>query len=208
MKNYQFPENKLNINAICRNTKALGPGNRYVIWTQGCMQKCKSCATPEGIELKDNILILPEVLALDIIETPNIQGITISGGEPFLQAKNLVTMLRLVLKEKPLGIIIYTGYLYENLIKSNDPYILELIKIVDVIIDGLYIDELNDDKGLRGSSNQKINYITDRYTGMKDYFESKVREVELRNDIVIGIKPKGLDEFFAKEIINKLYKKH
>ncbi|MDE5882525.1 MAG: radical SAM protein [Muribaculaceae bacterium] len=147
---------------ICREgTHVLGPGNRYVVWVQGCLQRCRGCITPESRTLDGGITINTADLAADIILADNIDGITISGGEPFLQSEALANMLDEVRKTRPeLTVIIYTGYQLEIL--NSLPKGKELIKCADVIIDGPYIENLNDNRGIRGSSNQRINSVTTR----------------------------------------------
>ena len=102
----------LSIYDICRNgTKVLGPGLRYVIWTQGCPFHCEECATPESRPITKDKEVPIITIAQDILAQPGIKGITISGGEPFLQAASLFNLLKMVLKERPeLTVIVYTGY--------------------------------------------------------------------------------------------------
>ena len=115
-------------------------------------------------------------IAQDILAQPVIKGITISGGEPFLQAESLFNLLKIVLKERPeLTVIVYTGYQIENLIW---PESVELLAQVDLLIDGPYRPELNDDRGLRGSFNQRLHFLTSRLLPWKDELENGKRKVE------------------------------
>ena len=90
----------INLLNICRTgTKALGPGLRYVLWVQGCPFSCPSCLTPEGREIHAKLMTQTEIIAQDIINNPVIDGITISGVEPFLQAssfQDIVNRVRIV----------------------------------------------------------------------------------------------------------------
>ncbi len=169
----------LNILQLCRNgTNALGPGLRYVIWVQGCPFRCPYCETPEGRSFAPNILIDVEELAKDIISRPKIEGITISGGEPMEQAGLLANLLELVLAKRPeLNVISYTGYQVEQLI-SNDA--LRFISHLDVLIDGQYIHERNDNIGLRGSSNQRVLFLTNRLAENAKMFTEERRRIEIR----------------------------
>lgn len=205
---YQFPEDKLNIHSLCRSTTALGPGRRFVIWTQGCLKKCQGCITPEGQYLVDNILFSPKDLADEVLKTTKMEGITISGGEPFLQAENLSLFLEYLFTQRKLSIIIYTGYTLKELKGMAQKNIDRLIHLVDVLIDGEYQEKLNDDKGLRGSSNQRVHLLTDYYAHCYDQFHNTMREVDWRGDQIIGIKPKGLDAFFMEIIRKKRLKKN
>jgi anaerobic ribonucleoside-triphosphate reductase activating protein len=119
-----------------------------------------------------------EELAKDIISRPKIEGITISGGEPMEQAGLLANLLELVLAKRPeLNVISYTGYQVEQLI-SNDA--LRFISHLDVLIDGQYIHERNDNIGLRGSSNQRVLFLTNRLAENAKMFTEERRRIEIR----------------------------
>ncbi len=167
----------LSIYDICRNgTKVLGPGLRYVIWTQGCPFHCAECATPESRPITNDKEVSIATLAKDIQDRPSIKGITISGGEPFLQAAGLTNLLTLVLKERPeLTVIVYTGYQIDDLTWAESK---KLLAHTDLLIDGPYRPELNDNQGLRGSSNQKLHFLTPRLLPWKDELENGKRKVE------------------------------
>ena len=167
----------LSIYDICRNgTKVLGPGLRYVIWTQGCPFHCEECATPESRPITKDKEVPIITIAQDILAQPGIKGITISGGEPFLQAASLFKLLKMVLKERPeLTVIVYTGYQIEDL---TWPESVELLAQVDLLIDGPYHPELNDDRGLRGSFNQRLHFLTPRLLPWKYELENGKRKVE------------------------------
>lgn len=188
--------NYLNINDICRKTTALGPGSRYVIWTQGCAKRCTGCLTPDGLLFQDKILLQPQEIAADILKVEGIEGVTISGGEPFLQAKNLTILIDLIKAKKDLSFIVYSGYTLEELKKMNN-YTKLLLQKIDVLIDGEYVEELNDDKGLRGSSNQNVVSLSEVYSDRIDEFNNCIREIDVRQRMLIGIKPKGFDAFIA-----------
>jgi anaerobic ribonucleoside-triphosphate reductase activating protein len=113
-------------------------------------------------------------LADDILNTPDIEGITISGGEPFLQSEALVDLIVRLKAKKDLGVIVYTGMSF-NEIKGA-----ELTKLCDLIIDGEYKEELNDGLSLRGSSNQNTCLLTDRYKEeVKTLYGIEGRKIEL-----------------------------
>jgi len=112
---------------------------------------------------------------------PDIEGVTISGGEPLLQINALYELLGLIRAGTKLGVILYTGYYLNELYKMNNKKVNEIItKQTDVIIDGPYVDELNDEKGLRGSCNQTVHFLSDRYKNNRDYFSEGPRRAEIR----------------------------
>ena len=98
----------LNIYNFIESTKTLGPFNRFALWTQGCNFSCVGCMTPDSQSLEGGVKISVEDMTQTILNTPNIEGITISGGEPFLQAKALYHLLSLVREKRDFGVIIYT----------------------------------------------------------------------------------------------------
>lgn len=173
----------------------LGPGKRFVIWTQGCMRGCKGCMTPVSQDINGGQLVDTEWMA-ELIISSRREGITISGGEPFLQAGELCKLISLVRENADIGVIIYTGFTYEELINSNDEDRKRLLGMADLLIDGPYIDELNDGKNLRGSSNQRVIALTDRYRDYVEVYGSKKAEVEFfvkENKVVlVGVPDKDL----------------
>lgn len=170
----------LNIYYICEQSIALGPGNRFIIWTQGCLQNCLGCITPLSRSLEIKHLIRVNDLAERIVANNDINGVTISGGEPFLQATNLTKLLEVIHKKRPeLNIIVYTGYTIEQLTSEKAKKILEYI---DLLIDGPYIDSLNDEKGLRGSNNQRFHYLTNKLIK----YNKEIENCGRNNEILIG----------------------
>lgn len=192
----------LNIYHICKGSRALGPGLRYVIWVQGCRQCCKGCISPESRPLKINKLFSIDDLAADIIATQGIDGITISGGEPFLQAEQLIGLIERVQATRPeLNVLVFTGYTIEQLSTKTARFLLSHI---DVLIDGPYIEELNVEIGLRGSSNQRIHFLTPRLLPFKEELEHGGRNNEIVVDPdgiqIIGIPSERYnDKGFYKE---------
>ena len=168
---------KLNIAAITSPTRALGPGIRAVIWVQGCPLNCPGCIAPEWIPFVPAMERTPEAVLAEL-DLDHITGMTFSGGEPMEQAGSLAALARLVRRQKDLDLICFTGYRYERLLKNPpNPGVPELLAETDVLIDGPYVQSLNDSVGLRGSSNQRVIHLTSRLKGFD--FESGARKVEL-----------------------------
>lgn len=163
---------RIYMTATC--TEALGPCKRFAIWVQGCNKRCKGCIAKDSWSLDGGELITIDTLAKQIIKQDGIEGITISGGEPFLQQASLCELIYQVRVQKDVGVIVYTGMKYDE-IRDTD-----LAMSADIIIDGEYIAELNDDKSLRGSSNQNVICITERYKSVvADYYGVQGRKIEL-----------------------------
>ncbi|HAE53242.1 MAG TPA: radical SAM protein [Ruminococcus sp.] len=142
------------------NVKVLGHGIRYVLWVQGCNRRCKGCIAENAQDMKKGTPVNINALALEIALS-DAEGLTISGGEPFLQAQPLSELIDKIHAKRKMGIIVYTGFRYEEL--KTDMNMKSLLDRTDLLIDGEYIQELDDGKSLRGSSNQRIIPLTDLY---------------------------------------------
>ena len=168
----------LNLAAFHPGTDALGPGKRFAMWVQGCPFSCKGCIAPDWIPIKAANQFDPHYFADLIMKIPGLDGITISGGEPMLQAQALAEMLERVHAQSDLNVIVFSGFRYETLLESPpNPFVPVFLKHIDVLIDGLYVEKLNNGKGLRGSTNQRFHFLTPR---LKDFdFASLPRKVEV-----------------------------
>lgn len=138
----------------------LGPGTRYVLWVQGCTRNCPGCIAGNAHDIMAGTPISVDALALEIALS-SADGLTISVGEPFLQAEALSEMIVKIQKKRKMGVIVYTGYTYEEL--GDIPDASKLLGHIDLLIDGRYIRELDDGRSLRGSSNQRVIPLTDLY---------------------------------------------
>lgn len=168
---------KINILDYSFNIKnVLGPGNRFVLWTQGCPFNCKDCTTPEGIPIVENKLLSINNIVEKILSQKELDGITLSGGEPFLQASKLVLILKKVIELKPsINIITYTGFKYSKLDWKEAK---ELLKHIDLLIDGQFVNKLNDNLGIRGSTNQNFIYLSNKLIPYKRKIEDSERKYE------------------------------
>lgn len=158
-------DDSIRISWYYNSTECLGPYQRFALWLQGCSRNCSGCISRDNQDLSGGHIIKITDLADVILSCKNTEGITISGGEPFYQADKLCILLSQIKKVRhEYGVIIYTGYILDDLVKSKEKYVDELIyKYTDILIDGPYLSELDDNIGLRGSSNQKIISFTDHY---------------------------------------------
>lgn len=136
---------------------ANGPGIRTSIFVTGCSLKCKNCFNKDyqdpnygSLWTEGNTLQIINYLKKD-----EISGLTILGGEPFENAIDLIEIIKKIKEQIDKPIWIYSGYIYEILIK--DPIHKKLLKEVDVLVDGPFIDSLKDlTLKFKGSANQRI----------------------------------------------------
>jgi anaerobic ribonucleoside-triphosphate reductase activating protein len=133
-----------------------GPGRRSVCQFQGCERLCLNCYVPETHPVDGGTLLpVPDVLraVLDPIGAPR-DGVTVSGGEPFLQFSALLRLLR-GFKAHSLHTVVYSGYTLEML--ARRPEVRQALDLTDLLIDGPFVAALADDAGeWRGSRNQRL----------------------------------------------------
>lgn len=136
---------------------ANGPGIRTSIFVTGCTHRCPNCFNAEYQDFNFGD-IWTEKQTEEIIEYLNddvVAGLTLLGGEPFQNSLELTKVLNEVKKHTDKSIWAYSGYTFEQIMKDEEKK--ELLKLCDVLVDGLYIDRLKDLRlKFRGSSNQRI----------------------------------------------------
>ncbi|UYM15897.1 4Fe-4S single cluster domain-containing protein [Endozoicomonas euniceicola] len=151
----------LNIAHIQPSSQIYGPGDRFVIWLQGCTLACKGCWNTAMWPHKANQLIEREELIKEIIAERDIAGITLLGGEPLQQTNNLYWLLE-SLSESSLDVMLYTGYELTEL--ASMPVAQQVLAHVDILVAGRYREELRNPSLLwRGSTNQKIHFLSPKY---------------------------------------------
>ena len=146
---------KIRIAGLVPESYVDGEGIRYSVFMQGCLRNCKGCHNPETHALYGGKIIDTAEIITEIKKNPLLTGITLTGGEPLLQ---IAPALELAKAAKNLGLDVwlYTGYKFEEIPSDAD----ELLKFVDVVVDGEYIEELRDlELEFRGSRNQRVIYL-------------------------------------------------
>ena len=161
------------------NSTANGPGERVVVWVQGCSLACSECWNSETHPfVKDKDMLISELA--DWILNQNVEGVTFSGGEPFQQAPALELLISFIKERRPeLSIGSFTGYTLQELrdgkfnwwhpelrtmIPGDAKLSNAILKQMDFIIAGRY-NQLQrcDDKPLCGSRNQEVHFLSSRY---------------------------------------------
>ena len=172
---------RLNLHAILEHSTENGPGTRAVIWTQGCLFNCPGCFNPETHDLRPRHVVSVAELAAQLLAIADIEGLTVSGGEPFLQAEPLAELCRKI-REAGRGVIVFTGYEYHDLIQANNPAWNALLAVTDLLIAGPFRRDLACDLALRGSRNQTLHFLSDRYAACREQFERLSNSVEVLID--------------------------
>ena len=187
----------LNVAKMQVVTNSAGPGRRFVIWLQGCPRACPGCINAPFLPLKTAEIISVDSLFAKIKElwqaesSEKIEGITLTGGEPLLQAEALLPLLAEV-KETGLSLVCYTGYDYDELqilsepvaqtfrsagsveppalknatVSQNnyDQILREFFQYIDLLIDGEFRKDLPRGGTYCASANQKLRFLTNRYS--------------------------------------------
>ena len=172
----------LNISKTLSHSRANGPGNRCVIWVQGCTIGCDGCYSVTTHPHRRANIVPPEEVADWISSLRGIEGVTVSGGEPFEQAQAVSKLIQFVSMKRPdLTVFVFTGYEVEFLQESSDAHVQFLLEQIDLLCCGPFIPEHADPNLLwRGSSNQRLMYLSNRYSAEEERVweaESPVEEV-------------------------------
>lgn len=191
----------------------LGPGKRIAIWAAGCSKRCQGCANPELWEGQ----AYPEIelhqlkAALDALfekAEGQVDGITISGGEPFEQAEELFQLVS-YLKEKTEDILIFSGRKREELLQ--DMVSSCILNEIAVLVDGAYIESQNEGEVLRGSQNQTIHILDENVRQTYDTYlaENKGKHLVENFRVSDGVIAVGIHKKDFKQALKEcLEKKH
>lgn len=184
----------------------LGPGERFALWVQGCSLRCKGCMAISMQERKEsNKKSVAEVFSVIKEVSNGLDGITISGGEPFEQARPLTSLIKLIKEHTSLDIMVYSGYTIKEL-KSRDET-QNLLNLIDILIDGRFDKNNTNKKIWRGSDNQNFHILSKRVQKYAKYQDAKYKDkrelhLEMNNGNsfkIIGIPERG----FFKELKSK-----
>lgn len=137
----------MRINGIIPCSFVNGDGARYVVFVQGCRHNCDGCHNPETWDFDGGFDLSVEEIASEFKKRRLLDGITLSGGDPFFQKEECESLLNLL---PGVNVWIYTGFEYEEIQNTK------LAKMADVIVTGRFIKELACNGKMYGSTNQKI----------------------------------------------------
>lgn len=165
----------LNIYHIEKSNYVNGHGNRFVLWLQGCDLGCQGCWNKETWSFEKNILKSIEEVFNEIQKSKNLDGVTFSGGEPFLQAGELSKLAKKIKNYTNLSLQIFTGFELHELRDQNQK---ELLKYTDILVAGRF-------DSTKKNNNQKV-YILNSNVPIWDFNNSDVEiEIDDNNHIKI-----------------------
>lgn len=143
---------KIRIAGVAPESIVDGEGIRYAIFMQGCLRNCVGCHNPATHSLDGGKIVDTEELITAIKRNPLLAGITLTGGEPLLQIPQALELAKAT-KNLGLNVWCYTGFKFEEI----PPAANELLKFVDVLVDGPFILAQRDlELDFRGSTNQRV----------------------------------------------------
>ena len=148
----------------------LGPGRRLGIWFQGCSLRCEGCISVDTWATAKTLIPIEQLMMKLSSYLPLIDGITISGGEPFDQFEALLAIVVQLRKRTKVDILVYTGYSVEDITEQ-----LQQIKpYIDVLISDPFQRQSSQTLRLRGSDNQRLHCFTSQAIEKFAYYQQAV----------------------------------
>ena len=147
---------RISLSGVTGDSIVDGPGLRLTIFTQGCLHHCPGCHNPQTHDPEGGSWADTEDILAAAAENPLLDGITLSGGDPFLQPVPCLALAECAHKIG-LNVWTYTGYTWEALWEENDADKLALLKETDVLVDGPFLlAERSLELQFCGSRNQRL----------------------------------------------------
>lgn len=169
---------QLNLARTLARSAANGPGERFVLWVQGCPLACPGCWSPDTWDFRTRSLQEVDRLAEEIGNTSGIEGVTFSGGEPFSQAPALANLASRV-RERGLSVMVFTGHALAELTSRAAR---ALLSATDILVAGRFLrEQRTTGRAWVGSDNQDVHFLTGRY-GPADLATAPVSEILLQSD--------------------------
>ena len=156
----------LNLAKIIDVTQAEGPGLRTAIWVQGCLKRCVGCCNGQFLKIQpadvcDSQMIIEQIAHNQ--QQYGIEGVTLLGGEPFLQAEGLADVAQ-ACRKMSLSVMVFSGYQLEELDDSRFKGASQLLEATDILVDGAYQQALTENvRNWVGSTNQRFHYFTNLF---------------------------------------------
>jgi anaerobic ribonucleoside-triphosphate reductase activating protein len=148
----------IRLSGVVRQSIVDGPGLRFTVFTQGCPHHCAGCHNPQTHDFSGGYDGEIDALLREIDKNPLLRGVTLTGGEPFSRAAELLPFVREV-RRRGKDVVCYSGYTFEELLEmaKTDPDIGELLELLDVLVDGRFeLSQRDLTLPFRGSTNQRL----------------------------------------------------
>lgn len=145
------------IAGIKKHSSVNGPGVRYTIFFQGCQHDCPGCQNADTHDMTGGEERTVDDVISAMLSVSYIDGVTLSGGDPLMQPEACAAIAEAA-RSRDLTVWIYTGWTWEEILSgAAGEGAREAVRHADVVVDGRYVEDLNDGSTLwRGSSNQRL----------------------------------------------------
>jgi anaerobic ribonucleoside-triphosphate reductase activating protein len=174
-------------------TRVLGPGTRAAFfWVQGCPFRCPGCISPDTHAFDGGTPSTVAGLVERLLAFDDVEGLTISGGEPFSQAEPLADLVLALKRRTSWSFMCYTGHRLPDIIERGRPNELRLLRTLDILIDGLYVEDLHTAKRWRGSVNQTVHFLSPRYRHLSPLLHEEGVWIETHIDNDRGVQFVGI----------------
>ncbi len=170
----------IRIASVLQESRVNGPGIRSVVHVQGCSLGCGGCFNPKTHSLTDGRVISVVELAETLL-VKEVDGVTISGGEPFEQAEAVFALLQELRFRGVQSILIFSGYDYDEILTF--PLGHRILEATDILIAGRYVATEHSNGTLLASSNQRAHFLSEQHTA---------DELNLGGNLEITIAPDGM----------------
>ena len=177
---------RISVHAVEPRSRANGPGTRFVVWFQGCTLGCAGCFNPSTHAAGGTELSVEDLAAQ--LRASGAEGISLSGGEPLQQAHAAAALLQAA-RDLGMSTLAFSGYTRDEIMQLDGGP--EVLALLDVLIDGRYVAAERHATGLRGSANQRIHLLTDRYS-LADVEATPTAEIRIGPDgeiVLTGVDP-------------------
>ncbi len=180
---------ELNLYSLAYPVTALGPGRRVVLWVAGCPLRCKGCITPQLLSPDAGEAVAVSRLAQHLLHLPlPLDGITLTGGEPFAQAQALLSLVELEKAERSQwNIMTFSGFTLKQW-QGGDTAQRRLLQWTDILVDGPYRAGHPGGHALTASTNQKLHLLTSRARALKSELDALPA-----NTANLAVNPHGAD---------------
>lgn len=151
-------KNTVRVAGIVNDSIVDGPGMRLAVFAQGCKHNCPGCHNPHTHPFDAGRIVSIDEIMQMVDKNPLLDGVTLTGGEPFEQASPLAVLAAMA-NNKGLNVVTYTGYTWEHIIENLQKREgwHELLINTDILIDGPFVlSKKSLNLRYRGSSNQRV----------------------------------------------------
>lgn len=152
---------ELRLHGFLASSRTNGPGRRAVVWVQGCTLGCAGCFNPQShAPTGGTVTSVADLVERIVARAQRLDGVTISGGEPFQQAPAVLELLQAVRERTSLSTLVFTGFTWDELDRHGLTNALS--RTADLVVAGRYVESERKASGLLGSANQRIVELSGR----------------------------------------------